>query len=145
MVGGVYKVPIQGRHNNFPHPHVVVLEITGTKECVIVPGFSCEGVELGMYLQDMASMGMSADLVCVELDNAQHVKFIGTMTGKRASWSVERHRRISTKELNTAEKIGEMDAAGLSKIAQGLVKMAEAKPERFSPALVKRMRQLIME
>ena len=144
MVGGVYKIPIQGRHNNYPHPHVVILEITGAKECVIVPAFSSEGTELAMYVQALVSMGYSADLVCVELDNAKHVTFTGAMTGKPASWLPERYRRIAMRELNAAEKIGTMDSAGLSKIAEGLVKLAAAKPELFSPALVKRIRRLII-
>lgn len=37
-----------------------------------------------------------------------------------------------------------MDAAGLSRIAETMVRLAEAKPELFSPALVKRMRKLIL-
>jgi hypothetical protein len=144
MTGGVYAIPIQGRDNNYPHPHVIILEITGTKECLLIPAFSSEGVELELYLTAAETLGYRRDEISVEMDNAQFVTFIGGMTGKKACWLLERHRRISVRELLTAKKIGDMNPAGLSLIAKGILQLAQAKSELFSPALLKKIRKLVV-
>jgi hypothetical protein len=43
MQGNVYQIAAP-RHGNQPHLHVVVLEFSGNKDCIVVPAFSAAGM-----------------------------------------------------------------------------------------------------
>lgn len=143
MVGQVYRLAIQGAHHDDPHPHVVVVELSGAKESICVPSFSADGQEVQLYLDSVAALGIPMEAAFVELDNARMVTFLsGRHTGKRAYWLVERHRRLSQAILRDAELIGQMKPEGLSMIAQGLLRLSEARPAIFSGPLKKKLRKL---
>lgn len=143
MVGAVYSIEIQGAHHNDPHPHVVVVELSGSKESVCVPSFSADGQEVRLYLDAVEASGTPRDAACVELDNAVMVTFnSGRHRGKRAFWLVERFRHLSTASLRDATPIGQMKPEGLAAVASGLLRLAEARPAIFSEPFKKKLRKL---
>ncbi len=141
MIGDIYSIPIKGAQHNNPHLHVIVIEISGSKEYVCVPAFSVEGVKV--YLENVEALGLSGEAACVELDNSEMVTFTAPgYTGKHAYWLVERFRRISKSVVRDCELIGEMKEEGLAAIAGGLLALNEQRPETFSGPILKRIRKL---
>ncbi|HNO80504.1 MAG TPA: hypothetical protein PKN33_20845 [Phycisphaerae bacterium] len=142
MIGDVYTIPIKGAHHQYPHPHVVVIEISGSKESICVPAFSIEGAEVNLYLANIESLGISKDIACVELDNSKVVNFTAKgYTGKRAYWLVERFLKIDKSILRESTLIGDMKPEGIAAIAKGLLALNEVRPESFSKAILKRLRK----
>ena len=54
--GDIYSIPIQGEHDNFPHLHVVIVELRG--QCLVFPGFDASGHELRKTLDALEKQGL---------------------------------------------------------------------------------------
>jgi hypothetical protein len=143
MVGDVYTIPIKGTHHEYPHPHVVVIEISDSKESVCVPAFSKDGAEVKIYLENIEALGISKDAACVELDNRKVINFTAKgYTGKIAYWLVERYLKIDRSILSESTLIGNMKPQGIAAIAKGLLALNEVRPESFTKPILKRLRKV---
>ena len=142
MQGRLYRLTLRGEYDGLPHPHVVVIEFAGSRDCLVVPGFDAEGFKVNEAVVAYRDAGYATQETVVELDNAAHVRFNRPFTGKPAKWLIARNSRQPIRLLNGCECMGVMDDAGLSLIARGLLILATARPERFSAALLKRLRKL---
>jgi len=91
------------------------------------------------------TLGLLPKQAYVELDNAAHVHFYDGRPGNPAVWAVERFGRWTKSELSQHHAIGEMDTAGLLLVVEGLMALAEARPELFSPHLRKRIAKVAVE
>ena len=142
MTGEIYRIAIRGDHDSKPHPHVVILEFEGSRECLIVPAFDSEGFEVNAYIDAYKKMGYREDQLFVEIDNTEHVNFTSGHSGKKAYWLVARHYRLSVRAVTKNQKLGTLSNEGVSLIARGLLALSETKPEDFSSTLIKKLRQL---
>lgn len=143
MVGDVYSISIKGAHHDDPHPHAIVIEISGAKECICVPAFSTDGLEVNLYLDNIEALGVPRNMACVRLDNSKMIQFTAPgYTGKPAYWLVERFRRLSKSVLRESELIGEMKPEGVAAIAGAMIKLNELRPETFTQPILKRLRRI---
>jgi hypothetical protein len=143
MQGHVYQIAA-GRHGNQPHLNVVVLEFSGSKDCIVVPAFSVEGHKVNEVIQARLDEGYRIDQVAVTMDNSAHIKFVTAHTGREAHWLVSDPDRLPLSEVRTYRFLGTMDEAGLKQIAAGMLNFALT-TTRFSPAVIKKLRQLARE
>jgi hypothetical protein len=141
MQGNVYQIIRPGRYGNLPHLFVVAIELSGSGECLVVPAFGKEGAAVNDVIQAWLDQGHRIDQVAVELNNAQHIAFVGGHTGKVAYWLVADADRLPRTEFARFKHVGKMDADGLKLIAGGLLNYAGT-TTRFSKALIKKIRQL---
>ena len=141
MTGGIYSIPIQGDSRCAPHFHVVVIELQN--ECWVVPAFGADGLEVDLRIRDFERMGYPRDLAAVQLDNAEHVAFFTGHSGLLAYWFIARSRKLSKRELANYPQIGEMDSAGLLRIMEAFLQLADAKPDWQSPHLTKKVRKIV--
>lgn len=121
--------------------NVVVLEISGSRECLVVPAFDIDGFEVNEFIAAQEKLGCRSDQIFVELDNSQHVDFESGYSGKKAYWLVSRYTRLAAKVVKNSKRIGTMDAAGFSQIVTGIIQFAETHPERFSNSILKKLRK----
>ncbi len=142
MQGRVYQVVRPGKDDGQPHPHVVVVEISGSRECLVVPAYGKEGFKVQEFIDAEVKLGYPQDQVYIELDNARHVTFVPPFTGKPAFWLTAKVFRMSVRDFGACAHIGNMDPSGLSLIAGALLRLAESKPERFSAPLCKKLKQV---
>lgn len=140
MQGSIYQIT-DTRYGNLPHLYVVLLEFTGNKDCIVVPAFSADGHMVNEAIQSRLDQGYRLDQIAVTLDNAQHVRFQTTHTGKLAHWLVSDFDRLQITDVQGNLLLGTMDDDGLKQIAAGLLGYAE--PEsRLSAAVIRKLRQL---
>ena len=142
MQGRIYRVKLVGEYDELHHPFVVVLEFSGSRDCLVVPAFDAEGYKVNDSVAAFVASGYPPDTIFVELDNARFVSFRSAHTGKTAKWMVARYTRLSISVLNACECIGTMNAEGLSDIANGLLRLAGSRPQRFSPSALKKLKQI---
>ena len=140
MQGSIYQIA-EARYGNQPHLYVVVLEFTGNKDCIVVPAFSAEGHMVNEAIRARLDQGYRLDQIAVTLDNARHVTFQSTHTGKPAHWLVADFDRLQIADVRSNTLLGKMDEDGLKLVAAALLGYAE--PEgRLSAAAVRKLRQL---
>ncbi len=135
MIGEVFFIPIQGRTQTKPHPHVVVAE-PQPDDFLLVPAFSEEGPEVKKLFDALYQMGYSPDHIYVGLDNADRVDFVNGWTGKEARWVIARAHRLPRKVILRNRRIGTMDSTGLRRICAELLALSKARPQEF-PATVR--------
>ena len=140
MRGHVYQFA-DVRYGNRPHLYAVVVEFSGNRDCIVVPAFSADGVAVNSVIQSRLDEGYRLDEVAVTLDNAAHVQFVGTHTGKVAHWLVSDADRLPQTFVDGSVAIGTMDDAGLKALAVGLLAFAP-NSARFSPAALRQFRLL---
>jgi len=139
--GKVYQIVREGRYGEKPHLYVVVLQFTGSNECLVVPAFGADGIAVNDVIQSYLDQGYRIDQVAVELDNAAHITFAGTYTGKRAHWLVADADRLPSGNIANYKFAGTMNSAGLKAIAEGILNYSTC-TNRFSANLLKKLRQL---
>jgi hypothetical protein len=139
--GDIHSIPIQGEQDNFPHLHVVIVELRG--QCLVFPGFDAGGYELQKTLKALEKQGLFRHEAGVELDNAQRVKFVAGRSGKMCFWLLARRIPLSAADLQRHRKIGEMDAKGLWELAEGILRLHAAKPHLIPPNFVREIQKLI--
>lgn len=142
MQGSVFRIRIQSETQNEPHPHVVVIDFSEDKDCLVVPAFSSGRPWIEKYLDALSKQGLERDQACVEIDNKKHCEFEPGFTPRPAVWLVERFRRISKSKLRRCVRLGKMKDSGMKLIVDGLLDLATACPERFSRVVVKRLKAL---
>jgi hypothetical protein len=142
--GDVHSISIQGRHEELPHPHVVVIALPDN--CLVIPAFDSTGPELNDALRELERVyGLFRHEACVEMDNRKRVTFIPGVTGKESTWFIARFRLLSPAEVARHRKIGTMDDQGILDIAEGLLRFARAQPARMPRKYVKRVEKLAAE
>lgn len=114
MRGTVYQIA-QSRYGNRPHLYVVVVEFSGNKDCIVVPGFSAEGYMINDVIQARLDEGNRLDQIVVTLDNATHVQFTSGHTGKLAHWLVSDADRLPIVDMTSCPMLGLMDDEGLKR------------------------------
>jgi hypothetical protein len=121
-----------------PHPHLVAVEFSD--RCWLLPAYTVGGHEIEQYKANVfPGLGLRPDQAFVELDNAVHVKFYDGRPPHSAVWVVERIDRWPIEELNHRRPVGEMDAAGLLQVLTGLLALMDAKPDRYSAPMRRRV------
>jgi hypothetical protein len=141
MQGNVYQI-IEQRYGNQPHLYAVILEFSGNKDCIVVPAFSADGFTVNQVVQSRLDEGYRMDEIAVTIDNAAHVQFLGTHSGKPALWLVSDADRLPISFVEQKMYVGRMDEAGLKLIASGLLAFS-ANSHRFSTNVLKKLRQLV--
>lgn len=121
MQGWVYKLQLAEYDGGEHHPHVVVLEFSGNRDCIVVPCYSRDGFKVQEYITAMRELGHSDPEIFVELDNSVRVRTVGLNTGKFAYWCPSPIRRVSLSVINQAKMIGEMDDTGLLAIVNCMI------------------------
>jgi hypothetical protein len=140
MTGQVYQIST-GSYGGQPHLYVVVLEFSGNKDCIIVPAFSADGFKVNQVIQARLAAGNRIDQIAVLLDNAKHISFTSSHSGKEAYWLVSDADRIALNAVQAQRLVGTMDDAGIKAIAEGLLNFAP-NTMRFSAAVLKKLRKL---
>lgn len=137
MLGGIYRIEIQGHRDCNPHPHVVLLEFDF--ECLVVPAFGSGGTDLEQRIVLLEKLGIPRHSACIELDNSKHVTWESGFTGKLAHWCVWRHTPLSKKILLPNRRIGQMDDAGMLAIYECMIRYISVRPEEFAKKRIKRV------
>jgi len=142
MVGKVYSIPIRGKADCRDHLHLVVA--TAGQNNLVIPAFGSDGPELQAALKSFLSVRGCFNYQCsIELDNNKHIRFLGSKTGKLATWFVGRRQILSTSEIEKHPIEGIMDAAGMLKIVECVLLWHETKPDDLAAKFVK-MAQLLL-
>ena len=142
MTGWVFDIPIQGRHNNYRHPQVVVLELA--EECWIVPAFSADGKEVTLDVDSFELAGYPRDHIYVALDNSEHVRWSDGRSGKPAKWIIARASKRAKTQILAHNRAGTMLNSGLLPLCEQLLALAN-NSDLHSPHFKKKLGRLINE
>ena len=142
MHGCVYQLVKKGHYDNKPHLHVVVLEMLGSNECLVVPAFSDDKFKINELIEALKRQGYREDQICVPMNNAAHIEFLRGFSGKNAFWLTRQNYRLSIREINSAKKVGTMDDAGIVSIAKGILTCAETNPHLYSKNVIKQLNRI---
>lgn len=128
------------------HPCVVVLDVAGSKEYVIVPAYSVgrQTVEDAITLHTTHG-NLPRDAVAVTLDNATAIRFAVKFDAYEAHWMTVSHHRVSYRTLKKARYLGKMNEDAFNKIVASLLDLAETRPEQFSQPLLKRLKRMVRQ
>ena len=127
-----------------PHPHLVAIEFSD--RCWMLPAYTVGGYEIEQYRANVfPALGLRPEQAFVELDNADHVRFYDGRPPHDAVWVVERIDRWPIAELSQRQPVGEMDAAGLLLILTSLLALIDAKPDRYSAPMRRRVVRTVDE
>ncbi len=141
MTGQVYNFPAERGDKN--HLHVVVLELSGSKQFLVVPAFGADGHTVNEAIDAFKSLYVARDdQIYIEMDNARYIQFAPGYTGKLAYWVFAQARLHSNREVKRATYVGEMSKAGLYQIVGGMLDFADAVPDRISANQLKRLQKL---
>lgn len=138
MRGCVYRLAVPHRHID-EHPHVVV--VVSGNQCFVVPAYTPGKHSITEAINALERMGIPRDKACVELDNSKHISGHKEFKGHVACWFTYTAYWASKSVLEQKNYIGVMDEAGMEKIAQGILALADYKSELFSPKHLMQIRQ----
>jgi hypothetical protein len=142
MTGGVYFLddPEAAPFGN--HPCVIVLEIAGSAECIVVPAFSVGRQTVEDGIDELIRAGLPREAIVVTLDNRQHITVTGRFELHDAHWMVAQHRRLPAQLLRQGKRIGTMDGDGTRLLAKAICALAVRRPNDFSAPILKKLRRL---
>lgn len=143
MPAALYSIRIQGKRDNFEHPHLVVVQVG--ENCLCVPAFSSGGHELEETISALGRQGIFPHQCSVEIDNAKHVKFADGRTGRLATWIVARRQILSLSAIRNHPVIGEMDNYGLLQVVECIIEWNRNRPEDLPPKIARALKRLMEE
>ena len=141
MVGAVYFLSDQDSPFG-KHPCVVVLEIRGSRECIIVPGFSTGRDTVEQAIETLVEAGLSRSAVAVTLDNRHHLSLVRRIETYEAHWVTAQWARLPLAVLRKGSHVARMDDEALKRIVAALIELASERPGEFSQPLIRKLRQL---
>lgn len=122
---------------------MIVLDITGSRECVVVPAYSVGRQTVEDVIRLHTEGGLPHDAVVVTLDNAEAIRFAVKFDAYEAHWMIVNHHRTSYEALRRARYLGEMKEGPFNQIVASLLRLADARPDQFSQPLLKRLRKMV--
>ncbi len=129
------------------HPCVVVLQITGSKEALVVPAFTAGRKSITSLIDSFVKDGISRDALSVVLDNAKAIKWRVNRDPVLAEWAVLQIDRVPMAALNTGKQIGTMNDDAFVQVVDAILLFSETTPgnNRFSAPILRRLRRLSEE
>ena len=126
------------------HPCVVVLQITGSKEAIVVPAFTAARVGISRLIDFYVERGISREALSVVLDNAKIIDWRVNRDPVLAEWAVLQIDRVPLAALSKGKQIGTMRKEAFVQIVDSILLFSESTPgtNRFSEPVLKKLRKL---
>ena len=128
------------------HPCVVVLEITGSKDAIVVPAFTHGRDTIEKLIAFYVEQGESREDLSARMDNREAIEWSSPVDAvSDVEWAVLQFDRIPLASLDKAKRVGTMNSDSFLVVVQTLLRFAETAPgqSRLSPHVLKKLRQLV--
>jgi hypothetical protein len=140
MPANLYDIRIRGRHENLPHPHLVIAEHGGN--CLCVPAFTEGGHELEQTLWALERLGVFRHQCSVDIDHAKHVTFFDGREPHKSMYVVAKRQILAKSFIAGLARAGEMNDAGLLKVSECVMEWQQNRPGDLPLNLVKQITTL---
>lgn len=128
LISGVYS----GLTDQQPfdkHPTVVVLEIEGSNECLVIPAFTHGRETIEKLIQAYESDGVSRDALVVEMNNRLSINWSVKYSAKEhVYWSIMQIDRIDRSLIKQNKPIGTMKPEYMLQLYRGVLAYMQSKP-----------------